>query len=137
MRNFWIVVLVSAMLTTAGLLSPPSRLATAQEAVDQSRVALIFDGALNRDLPANPLLQHVSHDRCGIGLGGWCPRLVRACLRAGRPDAACEAYGDRCEACNQAMVACRQKVGHRPGYTCDKCRAALTKCRDNLSPPLK
>jgi hypothetical protein len=138
MRIFWIVVLISAMLTTmAGLLSPASQLASAEEAVNQSRVALILDGALNRGLPANPNLQYMSHNLCGIGLGGYCPGRYRSCLRAGRPKAECEAWVERCDACNQAMADCRQKVGHQAGYTCDKCRQALDKCRANLSAPVK
>ncbi len=133
MRNFWIVVLLSAMLTAAGLLSPASQSASAQEAVNRTRVALILDGALNRDLPANPPLEYVSHNRCGVSLGGWCPGRVRSCIRAGRPAAECEAWGERCSACNQAMVDCREKVGHQAGYTCTKCRQALDKCRAGLS----
>jgi hypothetical protein len=137
MRNAWIVVLMAAVLTTAGLLAPASRLASAQETTDRSHMALVLDRALDRGLPANPAPQYVSHELCGIGLGGYCPGRYRSCIRSGRPRAECQARLERCEACNQAMVACRQKVGHAPGYTCVRCRAALDKCRAGLAVPEK
>jgi hypothetical protein len=40
----------------------------------------------------------------------------------------------QCESCNQAMVQCRQKVGHQPGYSCAKCRKALDQCRAGAIP---
>ena len=124
MRTIWIVLL-SALLTTVGLLLPASRLANAQATADQGQVALLLDGSLNRAVPASPALQLVSHERCGVQLGGWCPGRVRSCLRSGEPAAKCELWGNRCEACNETMLACREKVGHQAGYTCTKCRKAM------------
>ena len=145
MKNLWIVVLMSAMLTGAGQLSVASRSAGAQEIAqeitqatsDRSQVALIVGGALDRALPANPMLQYVNHELCGITLGGYCPGRYRSCIRAGRPKAHCEAWVARCDACNHAMLDCRQNVGHQPGYACTECRQALDKCRANLSAPVK
>jgi DNA-binding helix-hairpin-helix protein with protein kinase domain len=137
MRNFWLVLLISATLATAGLLSSASRSTSAEDAVDRSQVALILDGVPDRSPPAKPPLYYVKHDLCGIGLGGYCPGRYRSCIRAGRPKAECEAWVARCDACNQAMLECRQKVGHQPGYSCVKCRKKLDKCRASLSAPVK
>jgi len=136
MKNFCILLLLSAVLAI-GSLTSPSRLAGAQEAVDQSRVALLLDGAPDRGVPAKPARQYAKHDLCGVGLGGYCPGRYRSCIRAGRPKAECEAWVARCDACNQAMLECRQKVGQQPGYTCAACRKDLDKCRAGLSAPVK
>jgi hypothetical protein len=137
MRNFWIVAFISVTLTTAGVPSPTIQLASAQEAAEQSQAASLIDRALNGGLVGNPTVQYASQELCGIGLGGYCPRGYRGCIRAGRPKAECEARLARCDACNQAMVDCRQKVGHQAGYTCAECRQALDKCRASLSAPVK
>jgi hypothetical protein len=137
MRRSWIVVLTLTPLWTAGLLWPTHPLASAQEAVKHSQVAAVRDGASNRDLPTDPTLHYVSHELCGIGLGGYCPGRYRACVRAGRPQAECQARLARCEECNHAMLNCRQKVGHQAGYTCAQCRKALDQCRAQLSAPSK
>jgi hypothetical protein len=129
MTNIRLRVVFLSMLLVAGLTLATSRLATAEEIVTL-RTTLVFDGALDRDLSSdNPAVQYVSHNLCGIGLGGYCPRGYRGCIRAGRPKAECEDRLEQCEACNQAMVQCRQKVGHQSGYTCAKCRKALDQCR--------
>lgn len=133
MRNFWLVIVISATLATAGALSS----ASAQDAVERSRVVLIPDGASDRAQPADPSRRYVTHNLCGIGLGGYCPGRYRSCIRAGRPRAECETWVARCDACNQAMLECRQKVGHQPGSTCPPCRKALDKCRASLSAPVK
>jgi hypothetical protein len=134
MRNLWLALLVSAMFATSGLLWSAGRSANAHELAGQSRAALIVDGALNS---AAPGLEYVAHNSCGVSLGGWCPRGVRSCLREGKPKSQCETWGDRCDACSQAMVSCREKVGHRAGFTCTKCRQAWDKCRDALLPLTK
>jgi hypothetical protein len=136
MRIFWVLLLLSSMLATNSLMSQ-NQPANAQDAVDRSQVALILDGVTDRSPPAKPPLYYVKHDLCGIGLGGYCPGRYRSCIRAGRPKAECEAWVERCDACNQAMLECRQKVGHQPGYSCVKCRKALDKCRASLSAPMK
>jgi len=129
MTNIRLLVVFLSMLLVAGLTLATSRLATA-EGIVTLRTTLIFDGALDRDRSRdNPAVQYVSHDLCGISLGGYCPRGYRGCIRAGRPKAECEDRLEQCEACNQAMVQCRQKVGHQPGYSCAKCRKALDQCR--------
>ena len=134
MTNLRLVVVFLSMLVVAGLMLATSRLATA-EGIVTLRTALTFDGALDRDLSRdNPAVQYVSHNLCGIGLGGYCPRGYRGCIRAGRPKAECEDRLEQCEACNQAMVQCRQKVGHQPGYSCAKCRKALDQCRAGETP---
>jgi hypothetical protein len=125
MTNIRLLVVFLSMLLVAGLILATSRLATAEALW----TTLIFDGALDRDLSRDPAVQYVSHNLCGIGLGGYCPRGYRGCIRAGRPKAECEDRLEQCEACNQAMVQCRQKVGHQPGYSCAKCRKALDQCR--------
>jgi hypothetical protein len=99
------------------------------------RTALTFDRVLNGNFSgANPAVQHVSDNLCGVGLGGYCPRGYRGCIRAGRPKTECEARLAQCDSCNRAMVQCRQKVGHLPGYTCVKCRKALDRCRAGAIP---
>ena len=131
MPNLCVVGLMSAFLVM--LLSPAGQLASAEERFSQSRMALIFDGALNRDLPTSPIIQRVATNLCGIGLGGYCPGGYRACLRSGTPKAECDLILARCDECNQAMVDCREKVGVEPGYTCAKCRKALYRCRARMS----
>ena len=135
MRNFWTVLVLSAALMAAGALSPTIRQAGAQEEVKQAQVASLI--VLNGGQVGNPAVQYVSHELCGIGLGGYCPRGYRGCIRSGQPKAECEARLARCDDCNQEMVDCRQKVGHQAGYTCAKCRKALDKCRADLSVPMK
>ncbi len=135
MRKIWIVVMMSVMLTAAGLVSPANERAGAQEGA--TRLALMLDGTLERSLPANPLIQQVTHESCGVTLGGYCPGRYRSCIRAGRPQAECQARYDRCESCQHRMLECRQKVGHVAGYTCPKCLAALSKCRAGLALPAK
>jgi hypothetical protein len=109
MTNIRSLVVFLSMLLVAGLILATSRLATA-EGIVNLRTTLIFDGALDRDLSRdNPAVQYVSHNLCGISLGGYCPRGYRGCIRAGRPKAECEDRLEQCEACNQAMVQCRQK----------------------------
>ena len=135
MPNLCIIGLVSAMLVV--LVSPAGQLAAAEETVNQSRMALIFDSVKNRDLTASPTIQYVATNLCGIGLGGFCPGGYRACLRSGTPQGECDAILARCNACNDAMADCREKVGHEPGYTCAKCRKALFRCRARMSVPAK
>ncbi|HKA81346.1 MAG TPA: hypothetical protein VKD43_15000 [Xanthobacteraceae bacterium] len=136
MRHSWILLLLSALLAV-GSLTSPSRPAGAQDTGDPSRVSLLVDGASDRSAPINQQRYYVKHDLCGIGLGGYCPGRYRSCIRAGRPKAECEARVARCDACNQAMLECRQKVGHQPGYNCPQCRKDLDKCRASLSAPVK
>jgi hypothetical protein len=131
MPNLCVVGLMSAFLVM--LLSPTGQLASAEERFNQSRMALIFDSTLNRDLPTGPIIQRVASNLCGIGLGGYCPGGYRACLRSGTPKAECDLILARCDECNQAMVDCREKVGVEPGYTCAKCRKALYRCRARMS----
>jgi len=137
MRNCCILVLLSAALATVLLPSSRTQLASAQEIVKQSQLVAALDGTMNESPRLKPAPQFATHELCGIGLGGYCPGGYRACLRAGRPKAECEARNARCEACNQEMLECRQKVGHQPGYTCPQCRKALDRCRAGLSAPTK
>ena len=131
MPNLCVVGLMSVFLVM--LLSPAGQLASAEERFSQSRMALILDSTLNRDLPTSRIIQRVATNLCGIGLGGYCPGGYRACLRSGTPKAECDLILARCDECNQAMVDCREKVGVEPGYTCAKCRKALYRCRADMS----
>jgi hypothetical protein len=131
MRSFWIILAILAATTT--LLLPASRPAHAEEAVNPAQIALLLDGHLKNALSANSTIERVTHNLCGIGLGGYCPGRYRSCIRAGRPQAECDAWVARCDACNEAMLHCRQRVGHLPGFTCTKCRRALDRCRAELS----
>jgi hypothetical protein len=117
-----------AMLLMA--LSAAGQLASAEETINEPRMALIFDK--NPDLTASTI-QYVASNLCGISLGGYCPGGYRACLRSGTPQAECNAILVRCNACNDHMLHCREKVGHEPGYTCAKCRKALFRCRAHMS----
>jgi len=128
MPNLCVIRLMSAFLVM--LLSSAVQLASAEERLNQSRMALTFDSTLNRNLP---IIQRVATNLCGIGLGGYCPGGYRACLRSGTPKAECDLILARCDECNQAMVDCREKVGVEPGYTCAKCRKALYRCRARMS----
>jgi hypothetical protein len=112
-------------------LSASGQPASAGETIDEPRMALIFSN--NPELTANPAIQHVAGNLCGITLGGYCPGGYRACLRSGTPQAECNRILARCNACNDAMLHCREKVGHVPGYTCVKCRKALFRCRAHMS----
>lgn len=135
MKNTRSLILFLSILLLCELMIAESRLANAGEGITTLRTALTFDGALNRDLSRdNPAAWYVSHNLCGVDLGGYCPRGYRGCIRAGRPKSECEARLAQCESCNQAMVQCRQKVGHQPGYSCAKCRKALDQCRAGAIP---
>jgi hypothetical protein len=135
MKNTRSLILFLSILLLCALMIAESRLANAGEGITTLRTALTFDGALNRDLSRdNPAAWYVSHNLCGVDLGGYCPRGYRGCIRAGRPKPECEARLAQCESCNQAMVQCRQKVGHQPGYSCAKCRKALDQCRAGAIP---
>ena len=136
MRTFRIVILLAPLLASAALVLPTSREGSAQEA-EEAQLALVVDGSLRADRGDDPLLQLASHNLCGVTLGGYCPGRYRSCLRAGRPRAECDAFVARCNACNEAMLHCRQKVGHVPGFTCSKCRRALDRCRARLSAPVR
>jgi len=130
MRRYWIVVLMAALLTAAGFVSSAATPASAQEAASGLKLALIPDAGLDRSLA--PIAEPASHELCGIGLGGRCPRGFRACIRT-QPRHVCDEWLERCEACNKDMVACRQQVGHAAGFTCVKCRAAFNRCDAALS----
>jgi hypothetical protein len=111
MRGLWIVASMAALLTTAALVSTGSQSASAQ---------------------VTPIAQPESHELCGIGLGGRCPRRYRSCRRT-QPQAVCDERNVRCEACSQAMFECRQQVGHVAGVTCEQCREAFARCEAALS----
>ncbi len=128
MRKFCFVVL-SALVTVVGVLSLAGQAARGEEQLKATQVATLIDRLLDRDVPAMQSFQHVTHDLCGVTLGGYCPGRYRSCLRAGRPPAVCQARLEQCETCNHNMLDCRRQVGHQPGYTCVKCRKALDKCR--------
>jgi hypothetical protein len=132
MRRYWIVVLMAALLTAAGFVSSAATPASAQEAT--IKLALVPGGTLDGALA--PLAEEATHNLCGIGLGGRCPRGYRACLRT-QPRHVCDEWLGRCERCTHEMAECRQKVGHVAGFTCVKCRAAFDKCEAALSVPSK
>jgi hypothetical protein len=127
MRNLRLVAGLFVLIA-AGLMLATGPLANAQEGITKV-AAVTFGAPPNHDLPGDDAAQYVSHNLCGVDLGGYCPRGYRGCIRAGRPRAECEARLAHCESCNQAMVRCRNKVGHQPGLTCAKCRKALDHCR--------
>jgi hypothetical protein len=120
------------ILTVCLVWAAPER-AQAQEA-DTAKLAFLLDGTLGGKLP--PLVAPATHELCGIGLGGRCPRGYRACRRT-QPEAVCQDWLARCEACAHAMAACRQQVGHTPGFSCTKCRAAFDACEARLRMPAK
>lgn len=130
MRCFWIIVAIVA--ATTALILPASRPAHAEDSASQ--IALLVGGRLLDAPSAGSNVERVANNLCGIGLGGgYCPGGYRSCIRSGQPQAECDAWIKRCDACNEAMLHCRQRVGHVPGYTCTKCRRALDRCRAALS----
>jgi hypothetical protein len=109
-RGPWIVALTAALLAAAALVSTGNQSARAQ---------------------VTPIAQPESHELCGIGLGGRCPRRYRSCRRT-QPKEVCDERNARCEACAQAMFDCRQQVGHVDGVTCEQCREAFDRCEAAL-----
>jgi len=126
MSNFWRVQQFAVLFVAMGLLMPSSKMGAAQA---PTQLAGVMKGSLKSAASENPSLQQVKHNLCGVGLGGHCSRKYRGCVRSGKPKAECKKLNEQCSACGQAMVACRQKVGHAKGYTCEKCRSALEVCR--------
>jgi hypothetical protein len=80
-----------------------------------------------------PVVSLVKHSLCGRGLSGRCTKGRGACSR-GTPEqcATWTAWSKACSTCAAAFAACRQRVGHRTGTSCDACVAKHDACEAKL-----
>jgi len=111
--SFYVAAVI--MLAAAGLL-----------VVNPARAAGVV---VDRGLETGTLVQPAGHAGCypqqTYVLGHNC---YRACILKGKPPGLCQQLAVRCRSCWGAFIACRARVGHLPGYSCQTCSNRYATC---------